>query len=105
MPTDQKLFKFDKDDKELLDDAFKALDVFNEHGWDKGQEFLDEAKQKKERRNYLRTREQQTEQIFVYKNMETLKKTKIDCKISKSACFVPLFSTFRSFMRVMRQSM
>ena len=30
MPTDQKLFKFDIDDKELLDDAFKALDVFNE---------------------------------------------------------------------------
>ena len=44
MPTDNKWI----DDK-LLDDAFKAIDIFDEHGWDKGFEFLDEAKQKKER--------------------------------------------------------
>ena len=53
MPTDKKLLKFDKFDKELLDDAFKALDVFSDQGWDKGFEFLDEAKQKKERRKEI----------------------------------------------------
>ena len=40
-------------DKELLDDAFKAIDIFNEEGWDKGFEFLEEAKQKKERRKEI----------------------------------------------------
>ena len=45
MPTDNKWI----DDK-LLDDAFKAIDIFNEEGWEKGFDFLDEAKQKKERR-------------------------------------------------------
>jgi len=48
MPTDNKWL-----DKELLDDAFKAIDIFDEHGWDKGFEFLDEAKQKKERRKEI----------------------------------------------------
>tara|TARA_R100000963_G_scaffold26366_1_gene17977 strand:- start:195 stop:416 length:222 start_codon:yes stop_codon:yes gene_type:complete len=47
MPTDKKLLKFDKFDKELLNDAFKALDVFSEQGWDEGFEFLEEAKRKK----------------------------------------------------------
>ena len=49
MPTDNKWL-----DKELLDDAFKALDVFSEDGWDKAEEFLDEAKQKKgkKKRNF-----------------------------------------------------
>ena len=46
----EKPFKFDK---ELLDDAFKAIDIFDEHGWDKGFEFLEEAKQKKERRKEI----------------------------------------------------
>ena len=43
----EKPFKFDM---KLLDDAFKALDVFDEHGWDEGFKFLEEAKEKKERR-------------------------------------------------------
>ena len=47
MPTDKRF------DKELLDDAFKALDIFSEHGWDKGQEFLEEAKEKKKRRKEI----------------------------------------------------
>ena len=38
MPTDKRF------DKELLDDAFKALDIFSEQGWDKGFEFLEESK-------------------------------------------------------------
>jgi hypothetical protein len=46
----EKPFKFDK---ELLDDAFKALDVFDEHGWDEGFKFLEEAKEKKERRKEI----------------------------------------------------
>ena len=45
MPTDNKWI-----DKELLDDAFKAVDIFNEEGWEKGFDFLDVAKEKKERR-------------------------------------------------------
>ena len=53
MPTDKKLLKFDKFDKELLNDAFKALDVFSEQGWDEGFEFLEEAKKKKERRKEI----------------------------------------------------
>ena len=48
MPTDNKWI----DDK-LLDDAFKAIDIFNEEGWEKGFDFLDEAKQKKERRKEI----------------------------------------------------
>ena len=48
MPTDNKWI-----DKELLDDAFKAIDIFNEEGWDKGFDFLDEAKEKKERRKEI----------------------------------------------------
>ena len=48
MPTDNKWI-----DKELLDDAFKAIDIFNEEGWEKGFDFLDEAKQKKERRKEI----------------------------------------------------
>ena len=48
MPTDNKWI-----DKELLDDAFKAIDIFDEHGWDKGFEFLDEAKEKKKRRQEI----------------------------------------------------
>jgi len=44
MPTDNKWI-----DKELLDDAFKAIDIFKEEGWEKGFDFLDEAKEKKEK--------------------------------------------------------
>ena len=51
MPTDNKWL-----DKELLDDAFKALDIFNEEGWEKGFDFLDEAKEKKERRKEKKKR-------------------------------------------------
>jgi len=47
MPTDKRF------DKELLDDAFKALDIFSEQGWDKGFEFLEEAKEKKKRRKEI----------------------------------------------------
>jgi len=47
MPTDKRF------DKELLDDAFKALDIFSEQGWDKGFEFLEEAKEKKKRRQEI----------------------------------------------------
>ena len=46
----EKPFKFDK---KLLDDAFKALDIFSDQGWDKGQEFLEEAKEKKKRRQEI----------------------------------------------------
>ena len=48
MPTDNKWI-----DKELLDDAFKAIDIFNEEGWEKGFDFLDVAKEKKERRKEI----------------------------------------------------
>ena len=47
MPTDKRF------DKELLDDAFKALDIFSDQGWDKGFEFLEEAKEKKKRRKEI----------------------------------------------------
>ena len=47
MPTEKKF------DKQLLDDAFKALDIFSDQGWDKGQEFLEEAKEKKKRRQEI----------------------------------------------------
>ena len=46
----EKPFKLDK---KLLDDAFKALDVFDEHGWDEGFKFLEEVKEKKERRKEI----------------------------------------------------
>ena len=42
MATDNKWI-----DKELLDDAFKAIDIFKEEGWEKGFDFLDVAKEKK----------------------------------------------------------
>ena len=51
MPTDNKWI-----DKELLDDAFKALDVFREEGWEKGFDFLEEAKEKKRRRKEKKRR-------------------------------------------------
>ena len=54
MATENKLFKFDDDDKKLLNDAFKALDVFDEHGWDEAFKFLEEAKEKKERRKEIK---------------------------------------------------
>ena len=48
MPTNNKWI-----DKELLDDAFKAIDIFKEEGWEKGFDFLDVAKEKKERRKEI----------------------------------------------------